>query len=62
MRDGNIKKRGGRRKLSSLEEAELTAEKKEKGKRRVTHCLFIFSQEQTRRTTCNPPYERKLGV
>jgi hypothetical protein len=59
---GTKKKGGERRKLSSLKEAELIAEKKEKGRRRVTHCLFIFSQEQIRGTTCNPPCERKLGV
>jgi len=60
MSDKN-KKKGERRKSSSLEGGELTAKKKEKWRRRVIHCLFIFSQEQTRRTTCNPLYERKLG-
>jgi len=64
MRDRNKKKRGeaggGWGKLPSFKGGELTTKKKEKGRRRFIHCLFIFSQEQTRRTTCNPPYERKL--
>jgi hypothetical protein len=42
MRDRNKKKRV-RRKLSSLKGGELMTKKKEKGRRIVTHCLFIFS-------------------
>jgi len=43
MRDRNKKKKRVRRKLSSFKGGELMTENKEKGRRRVTHCLFIFS-------------------
>jgi len=46
--------------VPSFEKDELTAKKKEKERRRVTHYLFIFSQEQIRIIICNPSYERKL--
>jgi len=48
LKQKNKKRKRERRKPPALEGEKLTAEKKEKGRRRVTHCLFIFSQEQTR--------------
>jgi len=46
MRDGNKKKGGERRKLSSLEEAELIAEKKEKREKK-SHPLPLHFLSRT---------------